>query len=82
LQYIKKVSGDKTVPLCVNRALRYGEGFNQPHATANIIDYPDLLESKPANFRIFLNNILKEVPVLQAEFKFPELGMRLIKGLR
>jgi hypothetical protein len=47
-----------------------------------MIDYPDLLESKPANFRIFLNNILKEVPVLQAEFKFPELGMRLIKGLR
>ncbi|KEZ92585.1 cupin-like domain-containing protein [Nonlabens ulvanivorans] len=81
LEYIKEVAGDKTVPLYDDRPVKHDEGFNQAHAEMKMADYVDLLKSKPTNFRIFLYNILSEVPILQGDFKFPKLGMRLIKGL-
>jgi hypothetical protein len=81
LEYIKKVAGDKIVPLYDDRPVHHDEGFNQAHAEMKMSDYVDLLEEKPTNFRIFLYNIMQEVPSLQTDFKFPKLGMRLIKGL-
>jgi hypothetical protein len=44
-------------------------------------DYVDLLKSEPTKFRIFLWNVLKEVPQLQNDFKYPDFGLRLMKGL-
>jgi hypothetical protein len=81
LQYIKKEAGDKIVPLYDDRPVSHDVGFNQAHAEMKMADYVDLLEDKPTNFRIFLYNILKEVPALQSDFKFPNLGLKLIKGL-
>ncbi len=81
LDYINKVAGDRTVPLYDDRPVKHDEGFNQAHAEMKMEDYISLLKEKPTNFRIFLYNIMKEVPVLQSDFKFPKLGMRLIKGL-
>ncbi|PPK96463.1 Cupin-like domain-containing protein [Nonlabens xylanidelens] len=81
LEYIKQVAGDKTVPLYDDRPVKHDEGFNQAHAEMKMSEYVDLLKKKPTNFRIFLYNIMSEVPVLQTDFKFPKLGMRLIKGL-
>jgi ribosomal protein L16 Arg81 hydroxylase len=81
LEYIKKVAGDKTVPLYDDRPVKHDEGFNEAHAVMKMSEYIDLLDEKPTDFRIFLYNILKQVPALQADYKFPKLGMRLIKGL-
>ncbi|WP_405370337.1 cupin-like domain-containing protein [Nonlabens sp. Asnod2-A12] len=81
LEYIKQVAGDKTVPLYDDRPVKHDEGFNQAHAEMKMSEYVDLLKKKPTNFRIFLYNIMSEVPALQTDFKFPKLGMRLIKGL-
>lgn len=81
LEYMKEVAGDKTVPLYDNRPVDYKDGFNQPHATMKMSEYVDLLKKKPTKFRIFLWNILKEVPVLQKDFSFPDFGLRLMKGL-
>ena len=81
LEYIKQVAGDKTVPLYDDRPVKHDEGFNQAHAEMKMSEYVDLLNKKPTNFRIFLYNIMSEVPALQTDFKFPKLGMRLIKGL-
>jgi ribosomal protein L16 Arg81 hydroxylase len=81
LEYIKKIAGDKTVPLYDDRPVKHEEGFNQAHAVMKMSEYIDLLDEKPTDFRIFLYNILKQVPALQADYKFPKLGMRLIKRL-
>lgn len=81
LAYIKKLAGDKTVPLYDDRPVKHDEGFNQAHAEMKMSEYIDLLNEKPTNLRIFLYNILQEVPALQSDFKFPKLGMKLIKGL-
>lgn len=81
LDYIKQVAGDKIVPLYDNRPVRHEEGFNQAHAEMKMRDYIDLLKSEPTKFRIFLWNILKEVPELQNDFEFPDFGIRLLKKL-
>ncbi|WP_440879843.1 cupin-like domain-containing protein [Tenacibaculum sp. C7A-26P2] len=81
LDYMKDIAGDKKVPLYDDRPVDYKDGFNEPHAVMKMSEYVDLLKKEPTKFRIFLWNILKEVPQLQKDFKFPDFGLRLMKGL-
>lgn len=81
LNYMKEVAGDKTVPLYDDRPVDFKDGFNEPHAKMKMSEYVDLLKREPTKFRIFLWNVLKEVPVLQEDYKFPDFGLRLMKGL-
>jgi len=79
--YIRKIAGDKMVPLYDDRPVSYKEGFNEAHAQMKMSDYIDLLKREPTRYRIFLWNILKEIPELQNDFTYPDLGLRLMKGL-
>lgn len=81
LAYIKEVAGDKTVPLYDDRPVSHKDGFNEAHAQMKMSDYIDLLNAKPTNYRIFLYNLMKEVPVLKNDFKWPDLGLKLVKQL-
>jgi len=81
LDYMKEIAGDKMVPLYDDRPVDCKESFNEPHATMKMSEYIDLLKKEPTKLRIFLWNILKEVPQLQKDFKFPDFGLRLMKGL-
>jgi hypothetical protein len=81
LDYIAAVAGDKEVPLYDDRPVHHKDGFNEPHATMKIRDYVALLKSEPTKYRIFLWNFLKEVPVLQKDYKWPDFGLKLMKGL-
>lgn len=81
LNYIKDIAGDKTVPLYDDRPVSHKDGFNEAHATMKMADYIDLLQSKPTNYRIFLYNLMKEVPSLKYDFKWPDIGLNLVKQL-
>lgn len=81
LNYIKNIAGEKIVPLYDDRPVRAEDGFNQAHAEMKMADYIDLLEKEPTNYRIFLYNIIKEVPSLKNDFRWPNIGLRLIKQL-
>lgn len=81
LDYMKEVAGDKIVPLYDDRPVDYKDGFNEPHNTMKMSEYIDLLKEEPTKYRIFLWNILKEVPQLQNDYKFPDFGIKLLKGL-
>nr|WP_297786978.1 cupin-like domain-containing protein [uncultured Allomuricauda sp.] len=81
LDYMKEIAGDKEVPLYDDRPVKHDEGFNEPHAKMKMADYVDLLKSGPTKYRIFLWNILKEVPELQKDYTYPDFGLRLMKGL-
>jgi hypothetical protein len=81
LTYIKEVAGEKIVPLYDDRPVSHKDGFNEPHAKMRMADYVDLLKREPTKFRIFLWNILKEVPQLQNDFTYPDFGLKLLKGL-
>lgn len=81
LDYIKAIAGDKIVPLYDDRPVSHKDKFNEAHSSMKMSDYIDLLESKPTNFRIFLYNMMKEVPQLKNDFRWPDIGLRLIKQL-
>ncbi len=81
LDYIKSIAGDKIVPLYDDRPVDYKTEFNTPHASMKMSEYIDLLQREPTKFRIFLWNILKEVPQLQKDFSYPDFGLRLMKKL-
>ncbi len=81
LDYMKKVAGDKIVPLYDDRPVHHDDGFNEPHAKMKMSDYIDLLKKEPTKFRIFLWNVLKEVPELQRDFTYPDFGIRLLKNV-
>ncbi len=79
LDYINEAAGDLVVPLYDDRPVQHKDGFNEPHATMKMSDYITLLKSKPTKYRIFLWNVLKEVPALQKDFNYPDFGIRLLK---
>lgn len=81
LNYIKDIAGEKIVPLYDDRPVSHEDGFNEAHAKMKMADYIDLLQSKPTNYRIFLYNLMKEVPSLKSDFKWPDIGLRLVKQL-
>ncbi len=81
LDYMKKVASDKIVPLYDDRPVHHDDGFNEPHAKMKMSDYIDLLKKEPTKFRIFLWNVLKEVPELQKDFTYPDFGIRLMKNV-
>jgi len=81
LDYMAKVAGEKIVPLYDDRPVQHKDGFNEPHAKMKMADYLALLKREPTNYRIFLWNILKEVPQLQTDFEYPDFGLRFMKGL-
>ena len=81
LDYMARVAGDKVVPLYDDRPVDYNDAFNEPHSKMKMNEYVDLLKSEPTKYRIFLWNILKEVPELRDDFQYPDLGLKLMKKL-
>ena len=81
LDYMREIAGQKVVPLYDDRPVSHKDTFNQPHAQMRMSQYIDLLKEGPTSYRIFLWNILKEVPELQQDFDYPEYGVRFLKGL-
>lgn len=81
LNYIKTIAGEKNVPLYDDRPVSHKDGFNEAHSEMKMSDYIDLLQSEPTNYRIFLYNLMKQVPQLQKDFKWPDIGLKLIKQL-
>ena len=78
---MSQIAGDKIVPLYDDRPVDYKDGFNEPHAEMKMSEYIDLLKKEPTKYRIFLWNILKEVPALQKDFSYPDTGLSLMKKL-
>lgn len=81
LSYIKEIAGEKIVPLYDDRPVSHKDGFNEAHTKMKMSDYINLLESKPTNYRIFLYNLIKETPQLNKDFKWPDIGLKLVKQL-
>ena len=79
--FLKKAAGDKIVPLYDNRKTDYTKKVNEPDFTMTMTEYINILEKGPTQLRIFLFNLLKEVPAMKADIRWPKLGLRLIKSL-
>lgn len=80
-EYIKQIAGEKTVPLYNNDPVDYSKKVNEPVAKMKMGEYVDLLREGPTDLRIFLYNLMKQVPELQDDYKMPDLGLNLFKSL-
>ncbi len=81
LDYIKNIAGDKIVPLYDNEPVDADKKVNEPVAKMRMDEYIELLRKGPTDLRIFLYSILKEVPALREDFKIPDFGVKILKGL-
>lgn len=81
LDYMSEISGDKDVPLHGDKPLNAKKKFNGADKYMKMRDYVALLKKGPTKYRIFLWNMLKEVPSLQDDFSFPDFGIRFMKTL-
>ncbi|NJY61211.1 cupin-like domain-containing protein [Salinimicrobium sp. CDJ15-81-2] len=82
LEYIQEKAGNKTVPLFdSNEKISSKYKFNEPHKHMKMRDYIDLIKKGPTSYRIFLYHLLKEVPALQKDFSYPDIGLRLLKQI-
>jgi hypothetical protein len=81
LDYMDEVAGQKTVPLYDDRPISAAKKFNEAHITMKMSEYIELLKKEPTRYRIFLWNVLKEVPELQNDFSYPDLGLKFLKRL-
>lgn len=79
--FLREVAGDKTVPLYDNRKTDYTKKVNEPDFTMTMAEYIDILEKGPTHLRIFLYNLMKDVPSMKADMKWPKLGIHLLKSL-
>lgn len=80
-QFLKEVAGSKTVPLYDSRKTDHTKKVNEPDFTMTMKEYIDILEKGPTDLRIFLYNLMKDVPSMKADMRWPKLGLRLIKSL-
>ena len=64
MEYIKKVAGDKIVPLYDDRPVRHEEGFNQPHAQMKMADYIELLKTEPTKYKYPNYKTTSPIPIL------------------
>ena len=80
-EYIKQVAGDKVIPLYNNEPVDYTKKVNEPVAKMKMSEYVGLLQSEPTDLRIFLYNLMSQVPQLQQDYKMPDLGLNLFKSM-
>ena len=81
LDYIGEIAGEKEVPIYDDRPISSKFKFNEAHAKMKMSEYIDLLKQGPTSYRIFLYNLLKEVPELQQDFRYPDIGLKFMKKL-
>src|SRR5690606_31756157 len=81
LDFIKEVAGEKTVPLYDGRKTDYTKKVNEPDFKMTMSEYIDILEKGPTDLRIFLYNLMKDVPSMKYDMHWPDLGPRLLKNL-
>ncbi len=81
LEYFERLAGEKEVKLygtssSRDKTMLYGE-----QTSMQIKKYFDLLRSGENDLRMFFFEILKEIPELQHDFEFPEIGLKFFKKL-
>lgn len=81
LDYIQQLAGEREVPLYNNEPTKGKQSSAVPVKKMKLYDYVQILKDGPTDLRIFFYDILKELPELLKDFKYPEIGMKFFKRL-
>lgn len=80
-EYIKIQGKDKIVPLYDNSKVDASRKVNEPVASMPLAEYIDLLLAGDSTYRIFLYNLMKEIPQLKDDIVYPDLGVSLLRSM-
>lgn len=81
LDYIQSLAGDQEVPLYNNQVTKGKQKSAEPATKMRLYDYIEILKTKPTDLRIFFYDVMKKMPVLANDFKYPDMGLRFFKRL-
>ena len=81
LEYFERLAGEKEVKLYGTNSSRDKTMLYGEQTSMKIKKYFDLLRSGENDLRMFFFEILKEIPELQHDFEFPEIGLKFFKKL-
>ena len=81
LDYIQSLAGDQVVPLYNNQVTKGKQKSAEPATHMKLYDYIELIKSGPTDLRIFFFDLMKKMPELAEDFKYPDLGMNFFNRL-
>ncbi|MBP0905268.1 cupin-like domain-containing protein [Mariniflexile gromovii] len=81
LDYIQSLAGDQVVPLYNNQVTKGKQKSAEPATEMKLFDYIEILKTKPTDLRIFFYDVMKKMPVLAKDFKYPDIGLKFFKRL-
>lgn len=78
--YLKKQYGHVEVPLYLNAFAENGGDYLAPEKVVPFAQYIDMLQGSDSRYRMFLYNILKNMPGLCHDFNFPDFASHFVKS--
>lgn len=81
LDYIQSLAGDQVVPLYNNQVTKGKQKSAEPVTEMRLYDYLEILKTKPTDLRIFFYDVMKKMPILAKDFKYPDIGLKFFKRL-
>jgi hypothetical protein len=80
-EFFRENFGNHEIGLFDSNEKYLDRSFKRPPIRMKFTDYLDILEKGPTSLRIFLFDPFKIKPELKKHFKFPNLGVKVIKKL-
>ena len=81
LDYLQEVAGDVVVPLYDSQPSRNHKHQHAPTIKIPLHDYLQRLNDGESDLRLFFFNFLHQIPALNHDFSYPEIGLRFFKKL-
>lgn len=78
--YLKETCGDVMVPLYLDSFAETGGSYMDAQKTVPFSEYIDMLQNSDSKYRMFLFNILKNMPELCDDFNFPDFAKTFVKS--
>lgn len=80
--YIKEIAGEQVVPLYNNEPTKGNKSSYEPVTHMKMGEYIELLQNnEPTDLRIFFYMVKDNLPQLEKDFEYPDIGMKYFKRI-
>jgi len=80
--YIKEIAGDQIVPLYNNEPTKGNKSSYEPVTRMKMSEYIEMLQNnEPTDLRIFFYMVKDNLPQLEKDFEYPDIGMKYFKRI-
>ena len=80
--YIKEIAGEQIVPLYNNEPTKGNKSSYEPVKHMKMSEYIEMLQNnEPTDLRIFFYMVKDNLPQLEKDFEYPDIGMKYFKRI-